>query len=468
MKRGFIISILAISALFLASCEKEPVLQQGDGNYYPIFRGYMQFSTEVSTRAQLATNMRGKDFGVIGYQYSSTSNWGAAKTTTIPMADFFNQKVSCGAQGGTCTYDVDGSKTGEQYKLWEDSKYTFFAYHPYNGNGNGNGNGITLSANTAADTPLLTYTYPWAGKYRVAVYDPENDYGMYDLMTAEDIDCDGSRNVKLDFKHRLFALEVLANNYNETQFQYVYDTTKPVWEYEKDEDGNILMDKDGNPIIKVDASGNKIQATNEDGTPKYEILLDKNGHKVIATDADGNKIILKDKDGNLLDATVEISNLSVDISGLQYSSMTIPLTTQSGKANYIERNDPGDKVKGKTIQFDIQEVDLKIPAFNDPVYDDETGKVIAGDGVATSISKKGTTSKNGYLMFIPQDEPITFSLLWHEITGVQGIDRTIESTVKFEPGYLYQLIVNFIGSGITIHLIKVGAWDDQTVYHTFE
>lgn len=463
MKRGFIISILAISALFLASCEKEPVLQQGDGNYYPIFRGYMQFSTEVSTRAQLATNMRGKDFGVIGYQYSSTSNWGAANTTTIPMADFFNQKVSCSAQG-SCTYDVDGTMTGDQYKLWEDSKYTFFAYHPYNGNGNG----ITLSSKTAADTPLLIYTYPWVGEDRIPIYSSAYDASMYDLMTAEDIDCDGSRNVKFDFKHRLFALEVLANNYNETQFQYVYDTTKPVWEYEKDDEGNILMDDDGNPIIKVDASGNKIQATNEDGTPKYEILLDENGHKVIATDADGNKIILKDKDGNLLDATVEISDLSVEISGLQYSSMTIPLTTQSGKANYIERNDSGDKVKGKTIQFDIQNVDLKIPAFNDPVYDDETGKVIAGDGVATSISKKGTTRKNGYLMFIPQDEPITFSLLWHEITGVQGIDRTIESTVKFEPGYLYQLIVNFIGSGITIHLIKVGAWDDQTVYHTFE
>lgn len=456
MKRGFIISILAISALFLASCEKEPVLQQGDGNYYPIFRGYMQFSTEVSTRAQLATNMRGKDFGVIGYQYSSTSSWGAAKTTTIPMADFFNQKVSCGAQG-SCTYDVDLTTPEDQYKLWEDSKYTFFAYHPYNGNG------ITFSPNssTAADTPLLTYTYPWVGEDRIPIYSPAYDASMYDLMTAEDIDCDGSRNVKLDFKHRLFALEVLANNYNETQFQYVYDTTKPVWEYEKDEDGNILMDKDGNPIIKVDANGDKIQATNEDGTPKYEILLDENGHKVIATDANGNKIILKD-------ATVEISDLSVEISGLQYSSMTIPLTTQSGKANYIERNDPGNMVKGKTIQFDIQNVDLKIPAFNDPVYDTETGKVIAGEGVATSISKKGTTRKNGYLMFIPQNEPITFSLLWHEITGVQGIDRTINSTVTFEPGYLYQLIVNFIGSGITIHLIKVGAWDDQTVYHTFE
>lgn len=418
----------------------------------------MQFSTEVSTRAQLATNMRGKDFGIIGFQYSPTTNWGTAKSTATPMTDFFNQKVSCGSQG-TCTYDVDGTKEGDQYKLWEESKYAFFAYYPYDGDG------ITLSSNTAANTPSLTYTSPWANRSRVPVYDPEIDYGMYDLMTAEDIDCDGSRNVKLDFKHRLFAIEILANNYNETQFQYVYDTTKPVWEYVT-EDGKVVVGDDGKPIIKTDENGNKVQAKNEDGTLKYEILLDENGNKVIATDEDGNKIILKDEEGNLLNATTSISDLSVEISGLQYSSISIPMSKQPGEKMYISRTDP-EGIKGKTIQFDIQDVDLTIPAFNDPEYDDN-GKIIAGDGIAKSISKLGTTSKNGYLMFIPQDEPITFSLKWNEITNVQSIDRTIESTVKFEPGYLYQLIVNFVGSGITVHLIKVGAWDDQPVYHTFE
>lgn len=460
MKRGFIISILAISALFLASCEKEPVLQQGDGNYYPIFRGYMQFSTEVSTRAQLATNMRGKDFGVIGFQYSPTTDWGTAKSTATPMTDFFNQKVLCGPQG-TCTYDVDNIKTGDQYKLWEENKYAFFAYYPYGRDG------IELSSNTAANTPSLTYTYPWANKTLVSIYDSENDSGMYDLMTAEDLDCDGSRSVKLDFKHRLFAIEILANNYNETQFQYVYDTTKPVWEYLTDGDGKVVVGDDGKPIIKTDENGDKVQAKNEDGTLKYEILLDKNGHKVIATDADGNKIILTDPEtGEPLDATTSISRLSVEISGLQYSAITIPLSKQSGEKQYISRTDPKN-IKGKTVEFDIQDINLTIPAFNDPIYDAE-GKIIAGDGIATSISKLGTTSKNGYLMFIPQDEPIKFSLWWREIEPDQSIDRTIESTVKFEPGYLYQLVVNFVGSGITVHLIKVGAWDDQPVYHTFE
>lgn len=411
----------------------------------------MQFSTEVSTRAQLATNMRGKDFGVIGFQYSSTTDWGTAKPTATPMTDFFDQKVSCGSQG-TCTYDVDGTKDGDQYKQWEENKYAFFAYYPYGREG------IELSNSSLSNTPYLTYTYPWADRTRVSVYDSTNDYGMYDLMTAEDIDCDGSRNVKLDFKHRLFAIEILANNYNETQFQYVYDETKPVWEY--------VTDENGKQVIKTDENGNKVQAKNEDGTLKYEILLDENGHKVIATDEDGNKIILKDKDGNLLDATTSISNLSVEISGLQYSAITIPMSKQPGEKQYISRTDP-EGIKGNTVEFDIQDVELTIPAFNDPEYDDN-GKIIAGDGIAKSISKLGTSSKNGYLMLIPQDEPIKFSLWWREIEPEQSIDRTIEPTVKFEPGYLYQLIVNFIGSGITVHLIKVGAWDDLPVYHTFE
>ena len=460
MKRYTIFSFIAILVLLFASCEQETQSTYPNGEL-PIFRGYMQFSTEVSTRAALATHMRGKDFGVIGFQYSPTTDWGTAKSTATPMTDFFDQMVSCGSQGGVCTYDVDGTKDGDQYMLWEENKYAFFAYYPYGRDG------IELSDPSLSNTPYLTYTYPWADRTIVPVYDTANDYGMYDLMTAEDIDCDGSRNVSLDFKHRLFAIEVLANNYNETQFQYVYDTTKPVWEYVTDENGKVVVGDDGKPIIKTDENGNKVQAKNEDGTPKYEILLDKNGRKVIATDADGNKIILTDPEtGKPLDATTSISRLSVEISGLQYSAITIPLSKQSGEKQYISRKDP-EGIKGKTVAFDIQDIPLTIPAFNDPIYDAE-GKIIAGDGIPTSISKLGSSSKNGYLMFIPQDEPIKFSLWWREIEPDQSIDRTIESTVKFEPGYLYQLIVNFVGSGITVHLIKVGAWDDQPVYHTFE
>ena len=110
MRKSFYILIFSISSLLLCSCEKEP-LTNGGAPYYPIFNGYMQFSTEVSTRAQLATSMRGRDFGVIGYQFSSTTDWGAAKPLSSPLT-FYNQKISCAAATGICTYDVDNTKDG--------------------------------------------------------------------------------------------------------------------------------------------------------------------------------------------------------------------------------------------------------------------------------------------------------------------------------------------------------------------
>ena len=166
----------------------------------------------------------------------------------------------------------------------------------------------------------------------------------------------------------------------------------------------------------------------------------------------------------MLDATTSVSNLSLTIEGLEYQSMTIPLSMREEEPKFIKREGP--EITDE-ITFDIQNKGVKVPALNDPQYD-ETGKIIAGGGVATSISKNGTNNRNGYLMFIPQEEPITFSLLWTEIEPTQSIDRKITSTVQFEAGKLYQIVVNFIGSGITIALIEAGAWDDKTVYHKFE
>ncbi|MBO5893719.1 MAG: fimbrillin family protein [Alistipes sp.] len=435
MKKSFILSILAIATLLLPSCKKESSFDNNED--YPVFKGYMLFNTGVSTRTQLATSMMGKSFGVIGYEYNKTTDWGTAKPLQTPST-FYNQEIVCG-DTGVCTYDVDDAEAGDQYKQWEDNHYAFFAYYPYDGDG------IELSSETAVDTPTLTFTYPWLGENKIPAYMSSYN-GIYDLMTAEDLNLDGSRNVNFSFKHRLFAVEVLANNYNETVYEYVYV-------YKTDpETGEFILDDQGNKIIATDENGNKIIAT------------DAQGNKIIATDDEGNKIIAKDADGNLLDATTSVSNLSLTIEGLEYQSMTIPLSMREEEPKFIKREGP--EITDE-ITFDIQNKGVKVPALNDPQYD-ETGKIIAGGGVATSISKNGTNNRNGYLMFIPQEEPITFSLLWTEIEPTQSIDRKITSTVQFEAGKLYQIVVNFIGSGITIALIEAGAWDDKTVYHKFE
>ena len=399
--------ILLAAALLAISCKQEqPTI---DFSKLPVHYGYMQFSTDVASRSHLAESMRGKDFGVIGFKYSETSNWGTSKSTATPGDWFYNVKVGCNSDG-ICSY--------VEPKQWEDNNYAFFAYHPYNGAG------ITLSGTDKVNTPTLTYEYAWnSNSGTINLCDTNSP--VFDLMTAEAIDANGkgSGRVDLEFKHRLFAFEVLVNNYNEN-----------VWEYKVDEKGDFILDEDGNKIIKTDADGNNIIA--EGGSARQGI-----------------------------------TNLTLTLEGLTHSKMVIPMSMQEGEA------DPECKgtAPGKCT-FKISDDTLLIPAFNETfeqTFNGETEEV--GAGVATSISKYG--SKNGgYLFLIPQEGTstgITGTLDWVELKYFQQdggeVANTFESTIDFEPGILYQIHINFVGNGITIALIAAGNWDsDGNVTHTFE
>ena len=369
----------------------------------PIFRGYMQFSTDVSTRAQLATDMKGKSFGVLGYQYSATTNWATAKPVTAPNT-FYNLEVACAENGGTCSYDAYPTDSSKSLKEWEEGNYSFFAYHPFNANG------ISLSSDNTTNTPTLTYTYAWLNPTNqdswfvpdfgtvalqkestpqnitvdvVNLCDPNTP--IYDVMTAEAIDVNGRGNgtVGLNFKHRMFALEVLANNYNE----------------------------------------------NTEGTH---------------------------------DARQSITSLVLTLHGLQHSTMTIPLSMQSGEAapNY------GGTALGTRsfLVTDPYKGGIEIPAFNEVTEDGR------GEGVATSVSKLGGRNGNaGYLMLIPQTTGLSGSLHWAELKNFKGtISTDFTSNIEFKAGKLYQLYINFVGDGITIALIEAGAWDVHDVEHKFE
>ena len=370
----------------------------------PIHYGYMQFSTDVSSRAQLVTDMKGKTFGVLGYQYSSTTNWATAKPIALPSV-FYNQMVSCG-ENGTCTYDAYPSDSDKSLKEWEEGNYSFFAYHPYTV---GNETGITLSNSTTTNTPTLTYTYPWLNGTGKSWFIP--DFGtvalqkestpqnitvdvvnlcdasapVYDVMTAEAIDVNGRGNgtVSMDFKHRMFALEVLANNYNE----------------------------------------------NSEGTH---------------------------------DARQSITNLVLTLNGLQHSTMTIPLSMQGDDdAPVYGGTAPGTR---SFLVTDPYKGGIDIPAFNEITEDGR------GQGVATSVSKLGGRNDNaGYLMLIPQTTGLSGSLHWAELKNFPGsVSSDFSSGIEFKAGRLYQLYINFVGSGITIALIEAGAWDVHDVEHKFE
>lgn len=414
MKRYIILSFIVASALLFASCEHEsqPTYPNGE---LPIFNGYMQFSTEVSTRSDLATNMRGRDFGVLGYSYSYTTNWGTAMSLATPDT-FYNQQVLCGADG-ICRYDIDSNPdNGNQLKPWDATKwYTFFAYSPCNGAG------ITLSDSNATSTPYLTYEYAWLDNRALqgATIDLHNETRMFDLVSAQAIDLDGSNNVAFNFKHRLFAIEVLANNYNETEYEYEYVT---------DEYGDFILDDKGNKIFKLDEDGNKI----------------------FKLDEDGKKIVIKD-------ATQSISDLTLRIKGLTNNKMTFPLQGNSG-VEYSSTQDFSDK----TLSFKISDYPIDIPAFNEPTADGR------GAGVATSISKLSSDNGTGYVMLIPETAKLDFALTWAQASSFTNLQNTFDSDMDFEAGKLYQIIINFVGSGITIALIEAGAWDYKSVTHTFE
>ena len=369
--------ILLLAVLLLVSCTKEQMPTNDNEGKLPISYGYMQFGTSVSTRSHLAESLRGKDFGVIGFKYSETSNWETSKSTAAPGDWFHNVKVSCD-DSGICDYGTP--------QPWEDYNYAFFAYHPYKGAG------ISLSDSSATNTPMLTYKYGWLNQAgSISTYDSNSP--VFDLMTAEALDVNGSGSgrVDLDFKHRMFALEVLANNYNESE------------------------------------SGN--------------------------------------------DAAQYISSLTLTLVGLTNTQMTIPLSMMSDEPDPIY-------TKGTvgTRTFKISDEKIRIPAFNETIeYTFNGEKEICGAGVATSISKYG--SKNGgYVFLIPQegtDTGVKGTLNWTELEYFQGganeVQNTFESTITFEPGILYQIHINFVGSGITIALIEAGNWESTPdVEHTFE
>lgn len=367
----------------------------------PIHYGYMQFSTDVSSRAQLVTDMKGKTFGVLGYQYSSTTNWATAKPIALPSV-FYNQMVSC-AENGTCTYDAYPNDNEKSLKEWAEGNYTFFAYHPYTDDNNNTG--ITLSTSTTTNTPTLTYTYPWlngTGKSWfkagfktnaivdevivpisvdvVKLYDPT--VPVFDVMTAEAIDVNGRGNgtVSMDFKHRMFALEVLANNYNETT---------------------------------------------------------------------------EDKD-----ASAYMSSVVLTLNGLQHSTMTIPLSMQGDEADPIYSGTAHNSCS--FLITNPEDGHIRIPAFNERTEDGR------GEGVPTSISLLGSTN-GGYLMLIPQTAGLSGSLHWAELVNFPGtVSTDFSSSIEFKAGRLYQLYINFVGSGITIALIEAGAWDVHDVEHKFE
>ena len=180
MKRKHIYNIgIGILTILIASC------QHSEEPYVPT-EGYIYFNTEVASRGELVTEMIGKDFGVMGYEYNG--DWNTVKVQAKPNL-FHAQTISWN--------ETDKIHTYSPLKPWEaGKKYTFYGYYPTVG--------VTISGNSIEGVPYLTYTLP------------NSPADMKDIMTATlyDTDNSASNSVGLTFQHRLVAMNVQARNFN--------------------------------------------------------------------------------------------------------------------------------------------------------------------------------------------------------------------------------------------------------------
>lgn len=154
--------------------------------------GYIYFDSEAATRGSLyetdpEDNRLKADFGVIGYTHSY-NDWNAAEPQAKPNV-FYRQNVIW--DGSVHSYSPLQTWHGKQM-------YAFFAYYPTS---------LPVSGQNYEGNPYVDFTFS-----------RNNLAGHVDVMTSHVIDADyRTRSVAFDMKHRLTALDVVANNLYEDQ-----------------------------------------------------------------------------------------------------------------------------------------------------------------------------------------------------------------------------------------------------------
>lgn len=262
--------LIGLIVLFLSSCEKTSVQSPDDENVIIPAGNYIMFSSKVDTKAELVTDMVGRDFYVLGYEYSNDTEWSIARATAKP--DLFYKK-SIEYNNGIWQY-VNPVQ-------WDfHSKYAFFAYYP------DEGNGITISPQSYVNMPTVTYELPLTG-----TVDPST---LKDLMTASAINQTAKTSVvTFNFEHRLFCIDVQVINNDESEHK-IQDLSL------------TLNDVAYNKIIAPMRKGD--QVTLEEKSPweedvKFSIL---SNDEIVTIPADKSKVsltqneTLKNKDSILL------------------------------------------------------------------------------------------------------------------------------------------------------------------------
>lgn len=195
--RRFSYIFILFASLFCA-CNDNTIDPSGDEQIVVPTKPYIYLDAAVSTRGTLVEGTTLPDnFGVYGFTYAFNNDWETYKVTAKPNV------FATAPQHVTYS---NGSYKYNPIKEWDGGKYTFFAFYPSD---------LNVSDGNVEGTPYLTYSPNF------------NNVGNHiDVMTAmfEDTSLSSSPYVYFDFYHRLSAVDVVAMNFYEHNYQGDDDT----------------------------------------------------------------------------------------------------------------------------------------------------------------------------------------------------------------------------------------------------
>lgn len=218
------------------------------------------------------------------------------------------------------------------------------------------------------------------------------------------------------------------------------------YEYERDEDGNIKSDEDGNPIIKLDEYGYPI--IKETGLGKYsKFLIDEfKKHFLISylRDDEGNLIL--DEDKNPIINTENIGTISKLIINSFIKYLEVPYK-KDGNGKYILDND-GNKIFDEEYLGDNPNYFLyKLLQYFKIEYTNNGTDIIVNEStlgevtkfIYSEFSKRFDTPNGEFSKYINKSFEDRFS-----IEDEESADGTITALLKFNHNEVITKIDKFV------------------------
>ena len=427
MKRIYEILAYALIVVALCGCNNEGVLGNDDGTIdIPTGNGYIYFDTEVLSRGALVTdNYLMANFGVFGYEYAGT--WDAAVVMAKPTV-FKRTPEEIRYNAGLYEYD--------DVQTWSGKNYAFFGFYPFYKDD------YSVVAPSDANTegePYVTFKLPSRDDVTKHV----------DLMTANLIGTNGasSKNVVLNMRHRLAAIDVGARNY----YEYAYE-----------QDGNIYIDPVTIEVksLKIDVGNlvydsgvlylnyskgwkSKVEASNK--TANYIIVPEHSTKYVVPnTNKDTSLRLISTQSGD--NATSMLVIPQEGASNLLHITPTLTYKKRLPNGSYLHTT----KVTTTRLKNGVKE--LVDEVVFDKVYEEGV------DALGETTVQKGNDDE-GY----PLTETTTESVLF-------TYDKKISFDRDLLEGRRYYIQFTFTANAVSVNIVAADEWNEleDDIYHDFD